>query len=170
MGGPNPTTKTALESRWVLDGGVALGEAGKDNVGPGVEIEFRRRIVFHPHELKLGQLNTNNHWSLDLGLGAGAAGWAGKRPATLMGVGRFGINYNLLNIVGIGPTFRAGYASTSDGTNKDGGLLWSAALRFGGVINHLSVSSEVGILSLPSPTGDGSERSAYGMALMGYLF
>jgi hypothetical protein len=170
MGGSNKVAEKALESHWVLDIGPVLAAPGSDSVRPGLDLEFRRRIPFHPHSFQLGPLAANNHWNLDLGVGSQVLGWTGGRPGAATAFLRAGIGYNLLNLISLGASVRGGYANVSDGDKSSGGLLWSAGLRFAGIVDRIAVFSEVGVLSLPSPTGEGHDRGAYGLAGFGYVF
>jgi hypothetical protein len=168
MGGPNDVTRHVLEGRWVLEGGGVL--ASPDGAQPGVTLEFRRRIAFHPHELQLGQISANNHWNLDVGVAAQALGWAEGRPEVISGAARFGINYNIFHVISFGLNGRGGYANVSNGDQSSGGLLWSAALRFAGVVNRMTVASEIGVMSLPTADDSGRDHGPYGAVTVGYIF
>lgn len=170
LSGPNDASQYAQNGRWILEPQLSIASPGFQAPQVGPSLEFARRIPFGAKTLELSQLTMDNHWSLDLGLGARTGGWADGRPQFFAGMARAGINYNLFNRIGAGLTLRGGYANVArTGEDSHNGVAWSGGLRFAAIVNSFLFSSEVGYLNLPSSKSDGREGGFFGLVGVGFM-
>lgn len=171
MGGPDDVSQYAHNGRWVLNGSLSLASPGFGTPQIGPSLELTRHIPFGAKTVALSQMSMDNYWSLDLGAGGRTGGWAGGRPQFFAAMARAGINYNLFNRIGAGLTFRGGYADVArEGGDAANGVAWSGGLRMNVIVTSLAFFSEVGVLSLPSATGEGRDNGPYGMVGGGWMF